>query len=367
MNEGTGLHPAGAWSSATAEDAASGLLGALPEGWAVLGRCRTGTAGPVGYPTGCWALAHPTTGVALVDVAPDATPNAEARLRRALGAREFLAGLSWLPAGLARPDRTRRMAVAARHHGRGLRRTAAADRAGEGRLDCRRTAALAEDAAWDVPGATARGPRAMPVAALIDDEDEDLPAVAAASLARPDGPDAGLRRDLRGRPGQWRDAAVGRGADAGRARRRSAWPRLPIPTCHAEPRGEPVPPPARCRRAARSTPPPQCQPGRSPQAPGGRGAAGPPQPPPGARPRSPPPAPDAGPRPAARIPGSRWRSPRSACRLPPVAPKAPVHKVARTPDRIDRACTQAVFRFQQGLALTAAEQAHVRNGCATRR
>jgi hypothetical protein len=53
--------------------------------------------------------------------------------------------------------------------------------------------------------------------------------------------------------------------------------------------------------------------------------------------------------------------------LPPVAPKAPVHKVARAPDRIDRACTQAVFRFQQGLALTAAEAAHVRNGCATRR
>ena len=52
--------------------------------------------------------------------------------------------------------------------------------------------------------------------------------------------------------------------------------------------------------------------------------------------------------------------------LPPVAPKAPVHK-ARTPDRIDRACTQAVFRFQQGLPLSAAEQAHVRNGCATRR
>ena len=53
--------------------------------------------------------------------------------------------------------------------------------------------------------------------------------------------------------------------------------------------------------------------------------------------------------------------------LPPIVPKAPVQKVARVPDRIDRACTQAVFRFQQGLPLSAAEQAHVRNGCATRR
>jgi hypothetical protein len=57
----------------------------------------------------------------------------------------------------------------------------------------------------------------------------------------------------------------------------------------------------------------------------------------------------------------------SSLPLPPLAPKAPVQKVAKPPDRIDRACTQAVFRFQQGLALTPAEQAHVRNGCATRR
>ena len=45
---------------------------------------------------------------------------------------------------------------------------------------------------------------------------------------------------------------------------------------------------------------------------------------------------------------------------------APAQKAARPSDRIDRACTQAAFRFQQGLALTAAEQVHVRNGCATR-
>ena len=34
-------------------------------------------------------------------------------------------------------------------------------------------AALAEDAAWDVPGAAARGPRAMPMVPLAEEEDED--------------------------------------------------------------------------------------------------------------------------------------------------------------------------------------------------
>ncbi|RYJ01357.1 MAG: hypothetical protein EON47_11050, partial [Acetobacteraceae bacterium] len=47
------------------------LLSALPDGWRLIGRCRFGT------------------GLALVDVAPDATPNAEARLRRALSAANF--------------------------------------------------------------------------------------------------------------------------------------------------------------------------------------------------------------------------------------------------------------------------------------
>src|SRR5690349_13027029 len=55
----------------------------------MIGRCRSGTAGPANYPTGCFALAHPATGVALIDIAPDATPNAEARLRRTLAAAHF--------------------------------------------------------------------------------------------------------------------------------------------------------------------------------------------------------------------------------------------------------------------------------------
>ena len=62
---------------------------ALPEGWSVIGRCRFGTGVPGPSATGCYALAHPEVGVALIDIAPDATPNAEARLRRALTAAEF--------------------------------------------------------------------------------------------------------------------------------------------------------------------------------------------------------------------------------------------------------------------------------------
>jgi hypothetical protein len=62
---------------------------ALPDGWSVIGRCRFGTGGPGPNATGCYALAHPRVGVALIDIVPNTTPNAEARLRRALTAVEF--------------------------------------------------------------------------------------------------------------------------------------------------------------------------------------------------------------------------------------------------------------------------------------
>jgi hypothetical protein len=65
------------------------FFAALPAGWAVIGRCRFGTGGPGPRATGCYALANPRIGIALIDIAPNATPNAEARLRRALTAAEF--------------------------------------------------------------------------------------------------------------------------------------------------------------------------------------------------------------------------------------------------------------------------------------
>ena len=65
------------------------LRSALPPGWSVLGRCRFSTASPGPFATGCHALAHPEVGIALIDIAPDVTPNAESRLRRALSVVEF--------------------------------------------------------------------------------------------------------------------------------------------------------------------------------------------------------------------------------------------------------------------------------------
>ncbi len=64
--------------------AARQLMAAVPEGWLWLGRARPGTE-----PGGCHILAHPEHGLALVDVAPEATPRAEARLRAALQAGGF--------------------------------------------------------------------------------------------------------------------------------------------------------------------------------------------------------------------------------------------------------------------------------------
>lgn len=52
----------------------------LPDGWQAIGRCRQALTGA----TGCLVLAHPQVGIALVDVAPGLTPNAEGRLRRLL-------------------------------------------------------------------------------------------------------------------------------------------------------------------------------------------------------------------------------------------------------------------------------------------
>jgi len=65
------------------------LAGCLPPGWSLLGRARHGNRAPGDSASGCHLLVHPARGIALLDIAPDATPNAEARLRRALAAGGF--------------------------------------------------------------------------------------------------------------------------------------------------------------------------------------------------------------------------------------------------------------------------------------
>ncbi|WP_157033365.1 hypothetical protein [Belnapia moabensis] len=71
---------------------------ALPPGWVLIGRCRAGEAsGPAGDMAhgttggGCFVLAHAEAGVALVDLLPMRTPQAEAHLRRLLNAVDFSA------------------------------------------------------------------------------------------------------------------------------------------------------------------------------------------------------------------------------------------------------------------------------------
>jgi hypothetical protein len=333
----------------------------------MLGRCRTGTAGPVGYPTGCWALAHPTTGVALVDVAPDATPNAEARVRRALGAANFWPAFpGYLPVWHGRIE------LAAWRSLPGIMAEGFAELPpltvpGKGAWIAAARAALAEDSAWSVPGATPRGPRAMPVAALIDDEDEDAPALA--------------RRPWRVRTGLVLGFAatfmVGLASGVILLSGEAPAPAAPTP---------PAPPPISL--AALPIPPVRevaVPPVREVVVPPVREVAVPPPAPVAVRdvepvaaapvavaqpaPEPPQPTPVAA-APAPGFGGADTGEPEevvsASLPLPPTVPKAPV-KAARAPDRIDRACTQAVFRFQQGLPLSPAEQAHVRNGCATRR
>ena len=59
----------------------------LPPEWALIGRCRSGS----GVDGGCFVLAHAEIGVALVDLLPNQTRDAEAQLRRLLNAVDFSA------------------------------------------------------------------------------------------------------------------------------------------------------------------------------------------------------------------------------------------------------------------------------------
>ncbi len=62
----------------------------LPPDWVLIGRCRAGEGGGTGG-GGCFVLAHAEIGVALVDLLPMRTPQAEAQLRRLLNAVDFSA------------------------------------------------------------------------------------------------------------------------------------------------------------------------------------------------------------------------------------------------------------------------------------
>ncbi len=350
-----------------AEAAPAGLLGALPEGWVMLGRCRSGTAGPVGYPTGCWALAHPATGIALVDVAPDATPNAEARTRRALGAANFWAGFpGTLPVWHGRIELAAWRSLPA-IMAEGFSELPPLTVPGKAAWMSAARAALAEDPAWDVPGAA---PPALRSLSPMDQPEEE---------------DAVLA--IEGRPARRRRLGLALGflatfvvGVASGMMLLSGKENAPEGTVTPAATVAPAPSVSVTALPVTATvPPPAATPARDAVAPP------PPAPVPGAEPvqvtatvtvASAPPelvASDALPLPSTAVQAyagadtAPVQVASASLPLPPLAPRAPVQKAARPPDRIDPACTKAVFRFQQGLALTPAEQAHVRNGCATRR
>ena len=392
---------------------------ALPDGWSVIGRCRFGTGGPGPQATGCYALAHPKVGVALIDIVPNATPNAEARLRRALTAVEF-----WPDFPGALPVVHNRLdAAALRSLPWVLERWFEALPAltvpgGSAWIEGVRRA-MAADPAWELPGQ----PKAMPDASLAPPpvpEDGAVPQPARAARAS-----ARSRRWNRVATLPLAFVAVfGLGlvsgflllespAPAGRAALVAATPSqapaAPEPVAalpEAAPKSAEISAEVAAAVAAPATPVAQVEtPKPMPEAAAPPSVAAEPAPTPAlaaapAATPAPVPRPEPAPPLAAEAPppapveapavqlatgpasgGGSMATPPSETRImgappigealpmaPPPAPAPPVRVSSPRPAPvIDRVCSQALFRFQQGERLTAAEQNFVRSGCSTTR
>ncbi|MBL6078098.1 hypothetical protein JMJ56_08775 [Belnapia sp. T18] len=289
------------------------------------------------------ALAHPAVGLALIDLIPNATPNAEARLRRALEAANFPERCpGTLPVWHGRVDpsmlRTLPKVVA-----EGFDALPPLGLGGpEGWIGAVQ-AALARDPAWEVPG---RPRAAAPTPSAPDVAEEDEPGLA---------PRRRRRRWIGG--GVVLACCLAAGI--------ALLPAAPAPT-----------PPSPQPLAA--APAPESQPvlAALPPLPAPPAPAPEPEPPaaqnlppiervvlPVLRPVEPPP------KPAAEPPASEPVVEEPALATPPPAPPPPppLRQAAAPRPRIDPNCSRALFRFQQGERLTAAEEAFVRTGCATRR
>ena len=332
------------------------ILAALPPDWRMLGRCRFGTAGPIGEASGCHALAHPAIGIALLDIAPDVTPNAEARLRRALSAADFWPDFPGeLPVwhGRIEPEEIRLLPGILAEGFSTLPPLTVPGKAAwvDGAQD-----AIAEDPAWGVPG---RPPRiAAPLVIEADDEEDDAPpprrigrlVVAALAVTLGLGLASGvmLLSDSPPEP-----------VSASPAQPPAALATLPEATLPAAAPAEPQPEPQ--AEPAPPAPPtlPRIERVSLPELPAAAAEMAPPAE--ASAPPAPPPEP-------AEVPEAPEEE-ASAIPLPPPAPKPPPPRRVSAParPRIDPGCSRALYRFQQGLPLSAAEAAHVRDGCATRR
>lgn len=321
-----------------------GLLRVLPEGWEMLGRCRRGAAGPASFPTGCYALAHPSTGIALIDIAPDITPNAEARLRRALGAANFWPAFpGYLPVWHGRIELSAWRSLPA-IMAEGFSDLAPLTVPGRAAWIAAARAALAADPGWEAPGARTAAPQPEPDVLLPEEEaSEPLPARRRWPLAL---------------------GFVGTfllGLGMGALLLLPSPPAPDRPRSLAEPAGAPAP--AAPQEAARAMPPEDA----SPPVPVPI-VAGQPAPPLSTESWMREPVPSAAE--AAEALQGRAEDPgaeEAALPLPPAAPPPAAPRPARPVERVDAACAQALFRFQQGLPLTRAEEQFVRNGCALRR
>ena len=409
---------------------------ALPEGWSVIGRCRFGTGVPGPSATGCYALAHPEVGVALIDIAPDATPNAEARLRRALTAAEFWPDFpGTLPVMHDRVDGT---ALRSLHWvlEQGFAALPALTVPGGAAWIEGVQRAMAADSAWELPGQPKAAPDA-PLAPADDAEargaapprsrsaaprrwgrlatlplafagtfalglvsgflllDSPTPATPASQVATaPPQPPVAPAQAVAAAP----EAAPSAMASApARPTTVAAATQRPAPEA-ATPAAAVAAPAAAPAPAPTSTPPPAAAPTQAAAPPS---AAAPttapplaaPQPVPAAAADAPAPSPAPVEPPAAVqqafAPAIGADGPVAASPLetrlshsmpieqalpvaPPRAPSAPVRvsapqQASRPAPVIDRACSQALFRFQQGERLTAAEQNFIRTGCSTGR
>ncbi|RAI59733.1 hypothetical protein [Roseicella frigidaeris] len=392
MNKETELHPTGAMPQPPTDDAA--LLGALPKGWVMLGRCRAGLAKSA-YPTGCWALAHPTSGIALLDIAPNVTPSAEARLRQALGAAYFWPAFpGYLPVWHGRIESAASRSLPGRM-AQGFAELPPLTVPGKGAWIAAARAALADDPAWMVPGAApcGRRPKAMIEPPFdLDDPPPERPPLwrgrFGMGLALLGTFTIGVVSGVILLSGATSDPAPQPVASVAQPPQ-AAPTSLAAASLSSDPapgpaeRG-PVPPPQRPTQTSAAAAVAALAAELEATLAAARASAASPlvseTPPPADAPAE---RPAMAEKPAAPVEDGASAAPLAivpaSLPIPPPVPGAPPaarqrpqpqpQKVSNRPppERIDRTCAAAVFRFQQGLPLTQAESGYLRNGCATRR
>jgi hypothetical protein len=300
----------------------------LPPGWVLIGRCRAGESrGPAREPVGgCFVLAHAEVGLALVDLLPGRTPQAEAQLRRLLNAVDFSAQCrGYLPVIQCEvtPEE-----LGSLH-----------DRL-EDAFSYDQVLTIADRGRW-----VAVLRRILQASVTWEALDGPLAEGAPARAWRPGLVPPAARLVRAGLLGCGLLGIFGLGFVTALLMPQAPVAALPSPASGVGVVAEAaILPPAQA--AARQPMPDQIV----------------------AEP-SPPPVVFAAPVPPAATPAVLAEPAPAPAEVPPVAVaatgagRAPV----RMPLPIDRRCSDAVFRFQQGASLTAQEMAHVRQGCASLR